>query len=150
MKTFAALTTAVAAVALLAGCAGGTSGGSDTEADAPAATSTPTQSVAEGCEVLNDQLDEYVSEITSGEQPSDTAEAAANADQMAEKFDDAIAKVSNPEVRERASALKEPLSQLADLLQQAATDPTAVDPEALQQVRTNGDQVFEDFSELCD
>lgn len=148
MKKFAALTTAAVAVALLAGCASGGSGGDATAASKPEAT----QSKAEACKTLESDMKSVSSQLQSQmtKFQSDPTAAVATLKEFDGKLKAATDKVTNKEVHETAVGFEQSFSNLVGQLEAFSKDPKSVDSTKLQDSITDVQSSTEAMSKVCD
>lgn len=106
-RTLTAVTTALVAVVLLAGCSGGSSDdGGAAETSAPSKTSAPSETSAaaqtktDACALVERELKSFIDEQTSSSAPADPAARAAIVGAFADRLDAALPKVTNDSVHD--------------------------------------------------
>lgn len=152
-RTLTAVTTALVAVALLAGCSGGSSsdgGSSDdgasaetSKTSAPSKTSAaaPTQTKAEACALVENELKSFIAEQTSSSAPADPAARAKLVGEFTDRLDAALPKVTNDDVHDAFEDFTEDAKEYASALTSSGSSDSAEAKDAQTDVQSSLNEV---------
>lgn len=149
-RTLTAVTTALVAVALLAGCSGGSSSdggssddGASTETSAPSKTSAaaPTQTKAEACALVENELKSFIAEQTSSSAPADPAARAKLVGEFTDRLDAALPKVTNDDVHDAFEDFTEDAKEYASALTSSGSSDSAEAKDAQTDVQSSLNEV---------
>jgi len=157
---------ALALAVALTGCAGG--GDEEPEAEqsrtaSPSASASPSpsetadddaaggQSTADACAIVQTALQDVSNGLNQdiSALATDPAAAAAALDAVESGFAQAIAGVTNPEVRAPVDEAGAALTALSDQVTSVTQDPQSADPAAVQQAATDVQTRFAALAEVC-
>ncbi|TDW69262.1 hypothetical protein EDF51_106248 [Curtobacterium sp. PhB25] len=152
-RTLTAVTTALVAVALLAGCSGGSSsdgGSSDdgastetSKTSAPSKTSAaaPAQTKAEACALVENELKSFIAEQTSSSAPADPAARAKLVGEFTDRLDAALPKVTNDDVHDAFEDFTEDAKAYASALTSSGSSDSAEAKDAQTDVQSSLNEV---------
>ncbi len=143
-RTLTAVTTALVAVALLAGCSGGSSDGGDAaDTSAPSKTSAaaPAQTKAEACALVENELKSFIDEQTSSSAPADPAARAKLVGEFADRLDAALPKVTNDDVHDAFEDFSEDAEGYASALTSSGSSDSAEAKDAQTDVQSSLNEV---------
>lgn len=152
-RTLTAVTTALVAVTLLAGCSGGPSddgGSSDdgasaetSKTSAPSKTSAaaPAQTKAEACALVENELKSFIDEQTSSSAPADPAARAKIVGEFADRLDAALPKVTNDDVHDAFEDFSEDAEEYASALTSSGSSDSAEAKDAQTDVQSSLNEV---------
>ncbi|WIE71676.1 hypothetical protein [Curtobacterium sp. MCJR17_020] len=149
-RTFTAVTTALVAVALLAGCSGGSSDdGDSSDTPAPSRTSAPSKTSAaapaqtktEACALVENELKSFIDEQTSSSAPADPAARAAIIGEFADRLDAALPKVTNDDVHDAFEDFSEDAEEYASALTSSGSSDSAEAKDAQTDVQSSLNEV---------
>lgn len=147
-RTLTAVTTALVAVALLAGCSGGSSGDGDAaDTSAPSKTSAPsgrsaaTQTTTEACALVENELKSFIAEQTSSSAPADPAARAKLVGEFTDRLDAALPKVTNDDVHDAFEDFTEDAKAYASALTSSGSADSAEAKDAQTDVQSSLNEV---------
>ncbi|TCL86505.1 hypothetical protein EDF31_104405 [Curtobacterium sp. PhB142] len=152
-RTLTAVTTALVAVALLAGCSGGSSnhgGSSDdgasaetSKTSAPSKTSAaaPAQTKTEACALVENELKSFIAEQTSSSAPADPAARAKLVGEFTDRLDAALPKVTNDDVHDAFEDFTEDAKEYASALTSSGSSDSAEAKDAQTDVQSSLNEV---------
>jgi hypothetical protein len=143
-RTLTAVTTALVAVALLAGCSGGSSDGGDaaiTSAPSKTSAAAPAQTKAEACALVENELKSFIDEQTSSSAPADPAARAKLVGEFADRLDAALPKVTNDDVHDAFEDFSEDAEGYASALTSSGSSDSAEAKDAQTDVQSSLDEV---------
>lgn len=154
-RTLTAVTTALVAVALLAGCSGGSSGdgGSSDDGDpadtsapstttsAPSKTSAAVQTTTEACALVENELRSFIAEQTSSSAPADPAARAKLVGEFTDRLDAALPKVTNEDVHDAFEDFTEDAKEYASALTSSGSSDSAEAKDAQTDVQSSLNEV---------
>jgi len=151
-RTLTAVTTALVAVALLAGCSGGSSsdgGSSDdgastetSKTSAPSKTSAAAaQTKAEACALVENELKSFIAEQTSSSAPADPAARAKLVGEFTDRLDAALPKVTNDDVHDAFEDFTEDAKEYASALTSSGSSDSAEATDAQTDVQSSLNEV---------
>ncbi|QQD75804.1 hypothetical protein I8920_13460 [Curtobacterium sp. YC1] len=150
-RTITAVTTALVAVTLLAGCSGGDASGDDTDrsSSAPSATKTaeaaPAQTKTEACTFLEDELASFLKEQGSSSAPAEPAARAELIGEFTDRLDAALPKVTNEQVHDTFEDFTGAAKDYASAVRASgSTDDTAV-----QDAQADVEKTLDRVSTVC-
>lgn len=153
-RTLTAVTTALVAVALLAGCSGGSSGDGDAaDTSAPSKTSAPSRTSAaapaqtktEACALVENELKSFIAEQTSSSAPADPAARAAIIGEFADRLDAALPKVTNDDVHDAFEDFSDDAEEYASAL----TSSGSADSTEAKDAQTDVQSSLNEVSAVC-
>ncbi|ROQ04891.1 MULTISPECIES: hypothetical protein [unclassified Curtobacterium] len=151
-RTLTAVTTALVAVAMLAGCSGGSSGdggssdgGASTETSktsAPSRTSAAAaQTKTEACALVENELKSFIAEQTSSSAPADPAARAKLVGEFTDRLDAALPKVTNDDVHDAFEDFTEDAKEYASALTSSGSSDSAEAKGAQTDVQSSLNEV---------
>lgn len=147
-RTLTAVTTALVAVALLAGCSGGSSGDGDaadtsapSKTSAPSRTSAATQTTNEACALVENELKSFIAEQTSSSAPADPAARAKLVGEFTDRLDAALPKVTNDDVHDAFEDFTEDAKEYASALTSSGSADSAEAKDAQTDVQSSLNEV---------
>ncbi|MBF4615769.1 hypothetical protein [Curtobacterium sp. VKM Ac-1376] len=150
-RTVTAVTTALVAVTLLAGCSsggssdGGSSDGGSQQPTAPTASKTaaaaPAQTKEEACSLLENELASFLQQQGSSSAPADPAARAALIGEFTDRLDAALPKVTNDQVHDTFQAFTDAAKGYGSAMRSGAAEDSTEVEEAQTEVQTTLDQV---------
>ncbi|MGY2900699.1 hypothetical protein ACVKXF_003359 [Curtobacterium sp. PvP017] len=143
-RTLTAVTTALVAVALLAGCSGGSSDDGDSaDTSAPSKTSAaaPAQTKAEACALVENELKSFIAEQTSSSAPADPAARAKLVGEFTDRLDAALPKVTNDDVHDAFEDFTEDAKEYASALTSSGSADSAEAKDAQTDVQSSLNEV---------
>lgn len=147
-RTLTAVTTALVAVALLAGCSGGSSGDGDaadtsapSKTSAPSRTSAATQTTTEACALVENELKSFIAEQTSSSAPADPAARAKLVGEFTDRLDAALPKVTNDDVHDAFEDFTEDAKEYASALTSSGSADSAEAKDAQTDVQSSLNEV---------
>ncbi|MBF4603879.1 hypothetical protein [Curtobacterium sp. VKM Ac-2884] len=152
-RTLTAVTTALVAVALLAGCSGGSSGdGGSTDDGASAETSktsapsktsaaAPAQTKTEACALVENELKSFIAEQTSSSAPADPAARAKLVGEFTDRLDAALPKVTNDDVHDAFEDFTEDAKEYASALTSSGSSDSTEAKDAQTDVQSSLNEV---------
>lgn len=147
-RTLTAVTTALVAVALLAGCSGGSSDDGDaadtsapSKTSAPSRTSAATQTTTEACALVENELKSFIAEQTSSSAPADPAARAKLVGEFTDRLDAALPKVTNDDVHDAFEDFTEDAKEYASALTSSGSADSAEAKDAQTDVQSSLNEV---------
>lgn len=147
-RTLTAVTTALVAVALLAGCSGGSSDDGDaadtsapSKTSAPSGTSAATQTTTEACALVENELKSFIAEQTSSSAPADPAARAKLVGEFTDRLDAALPKVTNDDVHDAFEDFTEDAKEYASALTSSGSADSAEAKDAQTDVQSSLNEV---------
>lgn len=147
-RTLTAVTTALVAVALLAGCSGGSSGDGDaadtsapSKTSAPSGTSAATQTTTEACALVENELKSFIAEQTSSSAPADPAARAKLVGEFTDRLDAALPKVTNDDVHDAFEDFTEDAKEYTSALTSSGSADSAEAKDAQTDVQSSLNEV---------
>ncbi|WP_159570201.1 hypothetical protein [Curtobacterium sp. 18060] len=151
-RTLTAVTTALVAAALLAGCSGGSSsdgGSSDdgastetSKTSAPSKTSAAAaQTKTEACALVENELKSFIAEQTSSSAPADPAARAKLVGEFTDRLDAALPKVTNDDVHDAFEDFTEDAKEYASALTSSGSSESAEAKDAQTDVQSSLNEV---------
>lgn len=144
-RTLTAVTTALVAVALLAGCSGGSSDDGASSAPSKTSAAAPAQTKAEACALVENELKSFIDEQTSSSAPADPAARAKLVGEFADRLDAALPKVTNDDVHDAF----EDFSQGAEGYASALTSSGSADSAEAKDAQTDVQSSLNEVSAVC-
>ncbi|ROR37149.1 hypothetical protein EDF63_1286 [Curtobacterium sp. JUb34] len=147
-RTLTAVTTALVAVALLAGCSGGSSDDGDSadtsapsKSSAPSKTSAAKQTTTEACALVENELKSFIAEQTSSSAPADPAARAKLVGEFTDRLDAALPKVTNDDVHDAFEDFTEDAKEYASALTSSGSADSAEAKDAQTDVQSSLNEV---------
>ncbi|WP_396289341.1 hypothetical protein [Curtobacterium sp. KT1] len=147
-RTLTAVTTALVAVALLAGCSGGSSDDGDSadtsapsKSSAPSKTSAAKQTTTEACALVENELKSFIDEQTSFSAPADPAARAKLVGEFTDRLDAALPKVTNNDVHDAFEDFTEDAKEYASALTSSGSADSAEAKDAQTDVQSSLNEV---------
>lgn len=147
-RTLTAVTTALVAVALLAGCSGGSSDDGDSadtsapsKSSAPSKTSAAKQTTTEACALVENELKSFIAEQTSSSAPADPAARAKLVGEFTDRLDAALPKVTNNDVHDAFEDFTEDAKEYASALTSSGSADSAEAKDAQTDVQSSLNEV---------
>lgn len=147
-RTLTAVTTALVAVTLLAGCSGGSSDDGDSadtsapsKSSAPSKTSANTQTTTEACALVENELKSFIAEQTSSSAPADPAARAKLVGEFTDRLDAALPKVTNDDVHDAFEDFTEDAKEYASALTSSGSADSAEAKDAQTDVQSSLNEV---------
>lgn len=147
-RTLTAVTTALVAVTLLAGCSGGSSDDGDSadtsapsKSSAPSKTSAAKQTTTEACALVENELKSFIAEQTSSSAPADPAARAKLVGEFTDRLDAALPKVTNNDVHDAFEDFTEDAKEYASALTSSGSADSAEAKDAQTDVQSSLNEV---------
>lgn len=140
-RTLTAVTTALVAVTLLAGCSGGSSDDGGSSAPSKTSAAAPAQTKAEACALVENELKSFIDEQTSSSAPADPAARAKLVGEFADRLDAALPKVTNDDVHDAFEDFSEDAEGYASALTSSGSSDSAEAKDAQTDVQSSLDEV---------